>query len=107
MAKLMRVTTTIVGDEKSVGLYEVNEQSPGNRGMHRYQLIYVVRDGELAEFRVDMGLAKNWVGTKQLFIPGLLEHTVDELKDLADELRWDKPRIDEKDFLELDHYKKA
>lgn len=103
---LTRVAQTILGNEKALSLIEANQQSPGSRGFHRYQLIYVVRDGEMAEFRRDMGLSKGWKGVKTLLIPSMLEHTVDELMDMADELR-NVTRIDVKDWLELDNMKLA
>ena len=106
MRKLIRVTQTIEGNEKAWGLYEINEQSPGNRGFHRYQIIQVIRDGQIAEWRKDMGLAKKFRGVNQLRIPALLEHTCDELMDLADELRG-QTKIDVKDFLRLDKMKLA
>ena len=87
MSKIIPIANTIVGGEKAWGLNELNEQSPGSRGMHRYQLIYVIRDGVICEFRKDMGLASLYKGVKQLRIPSFLEHTVDELMSLADELR--------------------
>ena len=94
-------TNTILGNEKAIGLVETIQQSPGNKGFHRYQLIYVNRDGKQAEYRRDMGSEKQWKGVKLLNIPGLLEHTVDELINLADELR-NESKIDIKDFLRLD-----
>ena len=81
-------------------LNEMNEQAPGG-GMHRYQVIRVVRDGILSEWRKDMGLVSKWKGVKQLRIPSFNEHTVDELMDLADYLR-SETELDIKDFLELD-----
>ena len=65
------------------------------------------RDGNLAEYREDMGLAKNFKGAKvELQILSYWEHSVAELIALADELRWDTD-IDIKDWLELDSYKPA
>lgn len=81
------IATTILGDEKAMGLYEIHEQSPNSSGFHRYQIIHVVRDGYIAEFRTDMGLAKNFKGVKQLRIPSYMEHTVDELMGIAEDLR--------------------
>ena len=83
-----------------MGLYETEEQSPGSKGFHRYQIIHVERDGKLAEFRTDMGLSnsKKWKGVKLLRIPSFWEHTVDYLVNLADELRNEG---DEADVLEL------
>jgi len=104
MAELKVAANTITGNEKAWGLFEMHLQSPGHRGVHRYQIIQVIRDGKIAEWRKDMGLAKNFKGVKQLRIPSLLEHTVDELMGLADELR-NETDIDIKDWLELDKMK--
>ncbi len=101
MTKLVNVANTIFGSEKAMGLYESHEQSPDSSGFHRYQIIHVIRDGKVAEWRKDMGLVSKWKGVKYLIIPALLEHTVDELLDLADELRNEKG-IDVKDLLSLD-----
>ena len=81
-------------------------QSPGSRGFHRYRILLVNRDGKLAEYREDMGLAKNFKGAKQLNIPSLWEHSVAELVALAGELRWETD-IDIKEWLKLDQMKLA
>ena len=94
--------TTVSGNERCWDYFEFNEQSPGSRGMRRYRLIIVNRDGKLAEFRQDMGSAKKFKGCRQIHIPSLWEHTVDELMDLGQELRNEKPRIDLLDWLELE-----
>lgn len=106
MPKIMPVAQTITGDEKSVGLTETNYKTPDQKAIHRYQCIYVIRDGLVAEFRRDLGDAKNFRGINLLNIPSLLEMTVDELMDLADELRG-QSSIDVKDYLELDKYNPA
>ena len=49
-----------------------------------------------------MGSTKNFRGVNQLRIPSLMEHTVDELKAIANEMRATK--FDVKDFLSLDNY---
>ena len=104
--KIVPITLTVTGDEKAWGLYEIHDQSPGNRGFHRYQIIQVNRNDKITEFRRDLGLAKKWKGVNQLRIPSLWEHTVDELIDIASEIRG-KTRIDIKDWLELEKYKPA
>jgi hypothetical protein len=106
MPKLKVIATTITGDEKAYSLAELNEQSPGSRGFHRYQIIQVTRDGRLAEFRKDMGSTRRWKGIKQFRIPSLFEHTVDELLDIAAYLRLETD-IDLKAWLELDKLKLA
>jgi hypothetical protein len=106
MTKLMPVAQTIKGDEKAVGLTETNYKTPDQKAIHRYQCIYVVRDGQTAEFRRDLGDAKNFKGVYPMNIPSLLEHTVDELLDLANELRG-QAKIDVKDLLGLDKFNPA
>jgi len=81
------VANTVLGSEKAMGLYEIHEQSPNSSGFHRYQIIHVIRDGYIAEFRKDMGSANKWKGVKYLRIPSYMEHTVDELMGIADGLR--------------------
>ena len=102
MSKITPIAISVTGNEKAVALMEVHKQSENNRGMRRYQVIYVIRDGKMAEFRRDMGATKNWKGAQQMNIPSLLEHSVDELMAMADELRYET-KIDLKDFLELDN----
>ena len=50
-----------------------------------------------------MGMADNFNGVSQLRIPSYMEHTVDELKAMANELRTHK--FDIKGYLELNKYK--
>jgi len=94
------IANTILGGEKAWSLKEVHEQSPTNSGFHRYQIITVIRGGVIAEFRKDMGLAKKFKKARQINIPSLMEHTVDELMDLADNLRYEQPK-DEFDIREI------
>ena len=81
-------------------------QSPDSRGFHRYRIILVNRDGKLAEYREDMGLASNFKGIRQFNVPSLWEHSVEELLDIANLLRTET-FIDVKDWLELDRMKLA
>lgn len=99
-------TLHVNGDEKAYDYLEMQEQSPDASGFRRYRIIYVNRDGRIAEYREDMGKASKFKGAKQLHIPSLWEHTVAELIDLADYLRWDT-QIDIKDWLGLENYKPA
>ena len=99
------VTTTVFGDEKAIGLYEMNELAP-KLGWCRYQIIRVLRNGKIAEYRENMGPTSLFKGVNQINIPSLLEHTVDELKDLATELRAG-PVIDVKEIFQLNNYKPA
>ena len=99
---ILPIADKIFGDEKAISLYEMHLQSPGSRVFHRYQIIHVPRGDVICEWRKDMGLADNYNGISQLRIPSYMEHTVDELKAMANELRTHK--FDIKGFLELDKY---
>ncbi len=103
---LIPATLHINGNEKAYAYLEMQEQAPDSSGFRRYRIIYVNRDGKMAEYREDMGKANKFKGAKQLHIPSLWEHSVAELIDLADSLRWDT-QIDIKDWLQLESYKPA
>ena len=102
MKTILPIADKIFGDEKAIYLSETHLQSPGSRGFHRYQIIHVPRNGVVCEWRKDMGLADNYKGVSELRIPSYMEHTVDELKAIANELRVSK--FDIKGFLELNNY---
>ena len=106
MTQLLVKAETATGSEKCMGLYETAMQAPDFSGFRRYQVIIVNRDGNLAELKRDLGKASDWKGVRYINIPSYWEHTVDELIDLADELRGNV-RIDVKDLLGLDKYKPA
>jgi hypothetical protein len=102
------ITTTVTGNEKAYAYFEVHQQSPSSKGFQRYRVIFVNRDGKLAEYREDMGKASKFKGVRQLSIPSFWEHSVDELKGIADELRnLDNDKLDIAELLELDKYKLA
>ena len=84
-----------------MALYEINEQSPGNRGWHRYQVILVARDGKLAEYRRDLGDASKFKGKRQINIPSLWEYTVSYLQGLAEELREDPTETHLEELLKM------
>lgn len=88
-------TDHVLGYEPCYGLYELNLQSPGSKGFHRYQIVIVARNDKLYEFRRDMGLASSH-SSIQFRIPGAIEnergqaeilHNVSEMQDLADMMR--------------------
>lgn len=99
-------TLSVNPNEKAYGLQEVHLQSPDSRGFHRYRILIVNRDGRLAEYREDMGLASKYKGIRQFNVPSLWEHSVAELLSIADTLR-NETFIDIADWLELENYKLA
>ena len=111
MNKIHCGTDYVLIDEPCLGLYEMNMQSPGSRGFHRYQIIQVMRGDKPREYRRDLGLAKN-IKANQFRIPGgaidevtgrvYIEHTVGELVDIAEYMRG-RPSFDAKELVGVQH----
>ena len=99
MGKIICGTQYVLEDEKALGLYELNMQSPGSKGFHRYQIILVLRNGRQAEFRKDLGLAKKFI-RNQIRIPSYLEHTVGELMEIAESVR-SRPSLDKRELAQI------
>jgi len=86
-------TTHYNVDEPCMGLYEMNLSVPG-KGIHRFQILNVIRGDKVAECRIDLGPKTK---ADQFRIPGgvvdnvtgkgEILHTVGELQDIADHLR--------------------
>ena len=93
---LVQATTYVLGDEKALALYEMNLNSPMG-GKRRYEIILVVRNDKEAEYRHDMGKVTK---DDQLRIPSYMEHTVNELREMANQLRL--KQVDKLDLVGLD-----
>ncbi len=106
MATIPLGTSWVSPDEPCLGLFELDYQSPGNRGFHRYQIAQVIRDGQVAEYREDLGPSKKFKGVPQRRFPGgtidpqtrriFIVETVGRLKEAADtgrNFRMDRERI--------------
>lgn len=92
---LVQASTFVGPDEPALGLVEKDVQSPGNRGLHRYRVVTVIRGDKPVEIWQDKGpsgAAKH----EPFGIPGgvidhitgriYIEHTAGELIDIADQL---------------------
>jgi len=91
--EIIPATNYVLGDEKALYLYEMNLPSPlGQR--RRYEIIWVVRDGKRTEHRRDLGKVTQ---NEQLRIPSYMEHTVSELREMANQLR-SAPLLDPRDL---------
>ena len=101
MRRIESATLTIWPDEKAMALVEVNLMAPDGKGRHRYQIIYVARGERLAEYRVDLGPSRNFVGAEFRLVGGVhhadgrveLIETVGNLQDWADDFRARPPFI--------------
>ena len=91
-------TMEIFEEEPAFMLTEVNLQSPGNQGFHRYQVLWVMRGDNLHRASIDLG-PRHLYEADQFRIPGAVEtlpgkwdilHNVVELREIADVLRDEK-----------------
>jgi hypothetical protein len=79
----MRIATLAVHeDEKAWRLSERNAVRPPGFKLHRYQVITVVRDDNLAEWWHDLGPAERFIAP-EFEVPSFFEHSVAELREIA------------------------
>ena len=96
----------MLGEEFALALVEVNRISPDSKHWDRHQIIRVVRDDKIHEYDEVLGLTSEFPGKGMFSIPGgvidnskvYLEHTVDELKEMANQIRGNPP-LDIKDVV--------
>lgn len=96
VARLVEATNAVSMDEPCFGLSEVYLQSPGSKGLRRYQVLAVARNSKVVSFMRDLGPAAKFKA-QQFRVPGgvmdeatgrfEIVHTVGELYDIADFLR--------------------
>ena len=97
MSELVVAASVVKNDELALRLEELNVQGIKGQGMQRRQFIHVVRDDKRAIGAQDLGTADS-IHAPPFAIPSLMEHTVAELREIADQLRESKQgadRIDE------------
>lgn len=98
-------------DEKGVCLRELTLMSPKNQ-RRRYQEIFVIRNDDLAEFRVDLGPASDFKKNDIIVVCGgfldvknaeaFIYHTVGECMEMANQLR-DCPALDKKELAKVNN----
>lgn len=86
MTALKPVTLWVHKDEPAWSIREVNLVRPPDYQWHRWQIVVVVRNDELAEYWTDLGL-RHPGDAPPCEIPSLGEHTVAEVMDLAEHYR--------------------
>jgi len=102
-------TNYILDNEPCFNLSELNLQSP--LGKRRFRVYMVVRNDRLARYQEDLGDAKDF-SRDEFRIPGgvvigkkiYIEHTVEELRAIADERRAQKG-FDKRELVGLDKIK--
>ncbi len=87
MVELEIATTFLLPNEPAYLLVELNLPHPiDNKGKYRYQMIWVNRNDQITRFTEELGPTEAFTAP-QLRIPSLWEHTVAELRYMADEER--------------------
>lgn len=77
------IALTVQKDEKAWKLREQNLVRPPSNQWHRWQFIWVQRDGIMYEWSQDLGPSENFT-QPGCEIPSLWEHTVAELQSIAE-----------------------
>lgn len=77
------VTLAVHKDEKAWKLREQNLVRPPSNQWHRWQFIWVQRNGVMYEWANDLGPSENFT-QPGCEIPSLWEHTVAELQEIAE-----------------------
>ena len=93
--RLLSATLTIEESEPALGLRETNRPRPDFKGRNRYQIIYVIRNGEPVEWMRDLGPAENFERDQFNLLGGdknsdgsiTVWETVGRLLDMADHIR--------------------
>lgn len=91
-------TLYVLDDEPAWNLREQNLVRPPTYQWHRWQILTVIRADRLSEYWTDLGPSENFPAP-QIEIPGLKEHTVAELRDMAE--RWRDEKGGQKRLQEL------
>ena len=93
MSELVVAASIVKNDEPALRLEELNVQGIKGQGMQRRQFIHVIRDDKRAVWSEDLGDADSF-HAPPFAIPSLMEHTVAELREIADQLRESKQGAD-------------
>uniref|UniRef100_A0A6M3LKK0 Uncharacterized protein n=1 Tax=viral metagenome TaxID=1070528 RepID=A0A6M3LKK0_9ZZZZ len=108
---IVKGTTYVNDDEYAFNLAEVNLVAPnkeGGTGWHRFQIIALYRESHLCEYREDLGKSVDFKADQFRIMGGVVdgkkvyqEHTVNELREMADDMRWNKQAIDVKELFKV------
>lgn len=96
MTRLLLGTEFVSMDEPCFSLKELNQRRPDSKGVHRYQIVKVLRGDRIVEYRRDLGAASRCSAMEFNIPGGVIDyrtgrgevlHTVGELVDIAEYLR--------------------
>lgn len=87
MSKLPPQVETIERHEKCWQIVEFEGLTPDYKTAHRYQQIFILRDGEMRVGLVDMGPAIQWPGVPTLRVNSLGEDSVAECLEQIEGMR--------------------
>ncbi len=109
MSKILYGTQWVSPDEPCLGLYEMDEQSPGSQGFHRYEIIYVMRGDMPAQYRIDLGKSSDFKTDPIRVLGGVwdevnqkyyIEHSVAQCREMRDQMRF--VGIDKRELAQMD-----
>lgn len=94
MSRIFYGTNWVSEDDPCMNLAEVNLMSPKDGKWHRYQIVVVMRNDKLTEYRKDMGLVRKFKAHQFRVIGGVvdrnkiyIEETVGSLRIEANQMR--------------------
>ena len=101
-------TNYILPDEPCFTLSELDEMTP--TGLRRVRNYFVIRGDKIAKYREDMGDAKDFKTDQRRILGGVkigekiyIEHTVNELREIADQMKLTS--FDKRELVGLDKIK--
>jgi len=109
---LVKGTDYVRGGEYAINLSEENRIAPreNEKGTdwYRFEIILLYRNNHLYEYNRRLGLAKDFKADQFRIMGGVVdgkkvyqEHTINELREMADDMRWNKQAVDVKELFQL------
>jgi len=98
-------TNFVLESEPCFALFERNIMRPDSRGVHRYEILHIIRDWMPYEYRRDMGPECEWKGVGEFrLLGGMLDGNILEAYETVASMRDQAHRIREApafDIIEL------
>lgn len=105
-------TDYVRGDEYCIELVETNRVAPNENcagtDWYRFQIIRLYRNNHLHEYQERMGKANNFKVGQFRVMGGVIdgnkvyqEHTVNEVREMADDMRWNPQPFDVKERFKI------